>query len=354
MSLTKHIAFLAVGMVATLLGACSLLEVQPDSDEPMADYDAHVHQAMGTIEQVWEELNSGRGKGGGRIMADSVIDSLEGCGVMVLVDSSEVESGSSGGRVQAFKYPRLIVNYASFSCEVPGSIVREGTVTYQLVEGDHPSEKGSVVKFAFIDFKVTDLKSGLSTTYNGEKFITNLSGGSLRNLGHCFGGWRDVFNACVNSGDKSYVFSEQVDDCPMIQRIRARNFRVTFQDGRESVRNIAKLKVTYKLLLNNYRMFICGDTAVGGQQKVADWGVQPNGKTYYSVNLKPVVFETCFNFCKYTRGVNVRKVVNGRETTTLYGVDKQGKPMHNCLAHGRLTYYFTAEGDSVGTIVPYY
>ncbi len=348
------IRILVTGLLAAIVGACSLFETPSESkdDELLPNHEVYVDQAMNTVEQLWATLVDEKQISSGRIKADTVLgDSLEVCGIGVEFDSTNV-----GGRTSTFRLPKLIVNFNSFSCEVPGTIIREGTVTYQLIKGLQIGDKNSVVKFSFINFKVTDLTTNQSTTYNGDKIITNLSGGKLRKLGHCHQNYLDDIADYLHDDDGHEGHGDYDTDnctCRLVQSVRANDFRVTYGNGGEFVRNIAKLKVFYKLRFNNYRMYVFGDTAIDGHTKVADWGKQPNGKKYYNIHQEPLVYESCFRFCKFINGVKVKKVVNGRVVTTFFGVDRHGNPRHNCLAYGKLTYYIEPSGDSVGWIEPY-
>lgn len=351
----SYYGMLLVLMLVAFLGGCSLFDLPAvENQEPVPDHDVYVSQAMNTMDQIWAKLvDENQGVKGGRIQTDSVLgDSLEICGLEVVLDT--VSSSASGGRSKSFKLPKLVVEFNSLRCEVPGTIKREGTVIYELVEGDKIGDINSVVKFSFIDFKVTDLVTNKSTTFNGEKFIKNLSGGKLRKLGHCHGNYLDLIADYLHDDD-GHLGHGELDDacnCKLVQSVRSTNFNLKYGDGRETTKNIAKTKVFYKLRLNNYRMFVYGDTTVGGYNNVADWGTQPNGKTYYSVNEGPIVYQSCFNFCKFTKGKSVRYVNGGREITTIFGVDKWGKPSHNCFAYGLLNYYFE-DGDSIASVIPY-
>jgi hypothetical protein len=350
-----YIGILTAGLLAATVGACSLFETpdKAENDELLPNHEVYVDQAMNTVEQLWAEFVDKNQISNGRIRADSILgDSLEICGLGVEVDSTDV----SGRTSTFFSFPKLIVSFNSFSCEVPGTIIREGTVTYQLIEGDQIGDKNSVVKFSFIDFKVTDLTTNQSATYNGDKIITNLSGGKLKDLGHCHGNYLDDIADYLHDDDGHEGHGDYDTDncsCRLVQNVRASNFRITYGNGGEFVRNIAKTKVFFKLRFNNYRMYVFGDTTVGGHAKVGDWGVQPNGKTYFSIYEKPLVYESCYRRCKFINGVKIKKIVNGNEVTTFFGVNQNGNAQHNCSAYGQKTCVIDTNGDETCYIEPY-
>ncbi len=350
--------FLITIALLVLSGSCSMFEDQPEQtvDTDTSDTELFEHQAMNAVQQLWDQVaenGSIGGRLGGINSADSVVtDSLEVCGLGYELE----EQPQTGGRTKTSNLPKITVTFNSFRCEVPGSVLREGRITYEMLEGNNIGEKNSVSKFTFINFKVTELSTGKSITYNGEKIITNLSGGKLKNLGHCHGNYLDQIADYLHNdeGHDGHGYANDNCDCRLIQRVRSSNFRVTYDNGSELIRNTAKVKVFYKMIFNNYSMYVLPDTTVAGQTKVADWGTLPNGKQFFNIIEEPIVYQSCFRFCKYTEGTKVRKVIHGRETTTIFGVKQNGTEFPNCLAYGKLVYYFNSKGDSIANVIPYY
>ena len=59
---------------------------------------------------------------------------------------------------------------------------RTGTLTIDLINGNHWVDSGAVLKYTFTNFKVENTCTGKSITINGERFVTNVLGSNLYRL----------------------------------------------------------------------------------------------------------------------------------------------------------------------------
>lgn len=310
---------LPVAIIATLMFAsCSLFEKDSKNAETTEENSMEVYadQTQNAILKVWDKAMEASFEGGRSALDSITTDSLEEvCGLRAFMDKSKVR-------------PILTVNFGSFRCEY-SNIVREGQVTLELLVGTSLAQKNSVAKFSFINYRVTDTETGKYVLHNGVLLITNLSGGVLTNL---------------------------TENQPqLVHKTRSDNFHIFYSGSSgDIISNTARIKKFSKLGLgNNYEMIVYPDTTINGIADVADWGTLRNGKTFYHIITKPIYFESCSKRCRYIKGERVQKIIDGREVTTLFGVDKKGVKQHSCSAYGKLLYYHNSKGDSIGWVVKY-
>ncbi|NJN27504.1 MAG: hypothetical protein HC819_16780 [Cyclobacteriaceae bacterium] len=308
-TLLPQMLITAIFLVAT---SCNILDDEPKAEEyeSTSPYDVFAQQSQQELFDIWEkdtEPNSS-----GRIEESSSEDD-EFCDIpLVQVNWNNTRTV-------------LTVNFSNFRCEPP-EIVRNGGISLTLVSGESVEAKNSVVKVTYTNFTVTDTNTGKYVEYNGERFITNLSGGKFKYL--------------------------KKNDPPVVHKVRSYNFKINYNGTGEITENTARYKVLDKINhFAGYQMTIYPDTVINGMN-VADWGTLKNGKPYYHIIHEPIVYQSCARHCRYINGVRSKKVVGGRETFTVFGVTAQGEEFFNtCLSYGRLVYYFNSKGDSIATVI---
>ncbi len=300
------------------ISSCSLLEDEPKNDEKenFDQFDVYEQQAQNAVFDTWENMVANT-TGDGRLATDDSIDTTSFCEIPMTM--------------RRFNYNTklLIITFNSFRCEPP-NIVRTGSISLEQISGIDPFVKDAVVKITYQDFRITDELTGKYVEYNGERYITNLTGGRLKD--------------------------HTRRDPEIVHRVRSKNFRANYNGYGEVIKNTARLKVLdkiYDLGLGGYRMTIYGDTTIAGMNNVADWGTLQNGKTFYHIIQEPIIYQNCERYCRYVDGMRVRKVIDGRETFTEFGVARDGKEYFNtCLSYGKLVWYYD-NGDSIAAVIPH-
>lgn len=296
------------------LYSCTLFnhDTTPDEDDEKnpINMDAYANQAQQMLTEVWEQTTP---------IKSTITDTTA-----ITIETTEM--GPVSCKINHQPRPVITVNFGNFRSE-PYNIVRSGKISMTLTQGTHIAEKYSVAEFLYDNFTVTDLKTGQYIVYNGKRALTNLSGGVLTNL--------------------TYGQPE------LVQRVRAYNFHIYYSGSSgDIIENTARLKRMTKLgPALQYQMITTGDTTLQAYHHVADWGTLRNGKTYYHIIKEPIVYKSCGRACRYVDGLRIRKIIDGRETWTHFGVTKKGQPNPGCDAFGKLVYYFNAKGDSVATVV---
>ena len=200
----------------------------------------------------------------------------------------------------------LILTYTNeTSCN--GLRKRDGSITLALSPaGAKWSDAGVTLTMTFTNYKVTRISDNKSITFNGSAAITKLGSGTM-------------FGLAINDS--------------LQHKIRSNNMQVTFDNGTTRPWSVARKRTTTRTGLLAWTVSIAGDTTIGGNTKVAAWGTNRNGNTFYSTIPTPILWNTsCLS--GPMSGVRLIKGLD-RELTITYGVDSSG----NAVTSGCPLYY---------------
>jgi hypothetical protein len=236
---------------------------------------------------------------GGRTSASY---SSELCGVTI--DSSQIANKI------------LFYNFDGVTPCFSPSRTRSGQIKVQLIVGNTWKTAGSVLKFTFINFKVTKLSNNKSITFNGEKTLKNVNGIN----------WLTFL-----IGTSNFTFQE-----------RALNIQVSFSDGTQATWNTARV-TTWQYLQANatpgiphaYVKFTSnGDTLVNNSPNTDSWGVNRNGQPFVTNYVAPWESNSYCGFWRPTSG-SLKHMVAGIYNLTLdLGVDQSGNASTLSCAYG--------------------
>ena len=205
---------------------------------------------------------------------------------------------------------------------------RTGTITIDLLNAPKWVETNAVLRYTFTNFKVQDVCKGKSITLNGERYVTNVSGGNLVRLK--LGG--------INS---------------LVHKIRngANGLSVTFTDSSSSktaVWNAArKTEIKFDSLSNGFYYTVNGDSTLNGIQYTASWGNTRNGKAYTTVINNAIKSNTVCKLWRPTVGLTTHTVGNF-SFTTLFGLDANGSAVTSgCATHYKVSWQIGGGGSNI-------
>lgn len=195
--------------------------------------------------------------------------------------------------------PRTItITYSGDTC--PGARrVRTGSVVLTFTGGFRWAAAGSNFNITYNNLKVTRLADNKSIIINGNKTITNVTGGKLSNLASL----GTVTHTVTSSG-----------------------MSVTFDNGAQRTWKVARQRTfTYD---NGVVISVTGIGPAALGTGVAEWGTNRFGRDFKSAILQPMVVKQSCDF----------RLVSGQvqhtgffvTTTTTFGLDANGDPVTTC------------------------
>jgi hypothetical protein len=221
---------------------------------------------------------------------------------------------------------RIILTYNGHGSV--GCRKRTGTITIDLLNATRWVEPGAVLRYTFTNFKIEDTCKQKSIMFNGERFVTNVSGGNLFKL---------------RRGDKD----------KLVHKIRtgANGMQVTFVDSGVSKTanwNVAKLD-SIRFTADVFYFWVNGDTTINNIANTSSWGTTRNGKAYQTWISNTIKANTHCLFWRPTAGL-VNHNVGNVSSNVLYGLDAFGNAVAsgNCATHFKLSWQIgSASGNSL-------
>ena len=195
--------------------------------------------------------------------------------------------------------PRIItITYNGLNCI--GTRIRTGVVVISFSPNFRWAAAGSHYTVATQNLKITRVLDNKSITINGEKTITNVSGGKLRNLA--------------------------TRTTPIIHDVTSSGITVTFDDGTQRNWQIAKRRTfTYD---NGIVIAVSGMHSEGGINGIAEWGTNRAGHAFTSAILESLTVKQSCNF-RLVSG-KIQHTGPAVTTTTTFGLDVAGNPVTSC------------------------
>ncbi len=216
---------------------------------------------------------------------------------------------------------KITITYNGSNCL--GNRTRTGSIIISFAPNFRWVTAGSFYTVTMVNFKITRVSDGKSIVFNGEKKITNVSGGKLRNLA--------------------------TRTTPIVHEITSAGMTVTFDNGTQRSWQIAKRRTyTYD---NGIVFAVTGIAAQGGG--IAEWGINRSNYSFTNAILEPMTVKQSCNF-RLVSG-KAQHISNGRTVTATYGLDAAGVPVTSCPT-GPFYYkvvWTNAAGLSYTVIAPY-
>jgi hypothetical protein len=216
----------------------------------------------------------------------------------------------------------ITITYDGTNCW--GNRTRTGSIVISMAAGVHWLDIGASVTVTINNVKITRVRDGKSIILNGYKTITNVSGGSLKDL--------------ASLGNITHTISDSLS--------------VTFADNAVRVWQVSKQRVfTYN---NGIVWTTTGTHSDGTHQGISDWGTNRAGITFTCLITQPIVFRQDCDF-RLVSGQHTIYRSDNLTTTITYGLDASGNAT-GCPGSGN--YYLEVvwvapNGKSYPLILPY-
>jgi hypothetical protein len=252
---------------------------------------------------------SGFGKNGG-------IEAVSICGASI--DSSQQYAAT----------PTLYVNFDGTTICTNPTRIRSGQIKVELISGAKWTDAGAVLRVTHIDYKVKfPTLNNHFVTFNGTKFLTNVNGIN----------WVSIYlgSSTAKIRERSY------------------NMQVTFENGRTSSWNVARLSEWGIQNLNQVYAIVNADTTIGGK-RIDSWGLTRFGTNFSTEMIQAWKSGTACGWWKPTQGKYTSTTDDFRITTT-FGVDQNGNQMSSGCAYGvKLDWLVTANGKTGDAVFQYF
>jgi hypothetical protein len=219
--------------------------------------------------------------------------------------------------------PRSItITYNGTNCW--GNRTRTGTVVVSIAAGIHWRDVGAAVTVTVQDLKITRLRDSKSITINGFKTITNVSGGSLKDL--------------ASLGSITHTISDSIS--------------VLFSDSTTRSWQAAKQRIfTYD---NGIVLTTTGNHSDNFHTGIAEWGTNRFGIAFTTLITEPIVIRQDCDFRLVSGQAEILRSDNITSDIT-FGLDASGNAS-GCPGTGN--YYLEVvwvapNGKSYPIILPY-
>lgn len=222
----------------------------------------------------------------------------------------------------------------TYNGNVLGCRKRTGTITIELLNAARWVEPGAMLKIKYNNFKVENVCRNKSVTLNGEKFMTNVSGGNHFSLSR---GLSTTLNHKVRTGSAGLT--------------------ATFTDslGTKSANwNIArKTTITHTSSPSKFNYEVSGDTTINSKANTSSWGQTRFARSYQTTINQSIKANT---FCKLWKPISgsITHYQGTVSSTLLYGLNFSGNPVtgNDCAGFFKVTYTLPS-GSSVSKLIAY-
>jgi hypothetical protein len=213
---------------------------------------------------------------------------------------------------------------------------RTGTITIELVNGTRWVDVGAILKYTFINFKVENICTNRSIKINGERYVTNVSGGNLFKLR----------NGIITS---------------LKHKIRtgSTGLQATFTDSTSNaltaIWNIARLTtIEYDASNNRYYFNAAGDTTIYNKANTESWGTTRYGNSYQTVYSTSVKANTGCKLWRPTAGELIH-YVNNTTISVKYGLNILGNPVgaNDCAEYFKVNWLLANGTTGSSPLTPY-
>jgi hypothetical protein len=216
----------------------------------------------------------------------------------------------------------LTISYDGTNCW--GNRTRTGTVVISIAAGTHWMDQGAVVNVNIQNLKITRIRDSKTIILNGLRTITNVSGGSLKNL--------------ASLGSITHTISDSI--------------QITFADNLTRSWHSAKQRVfTYN---NGIVLTTTGTHSNGNNTGIAEWGTNRFGIDFTTIITQAVVIRQDCDFRIVSGQAQILRSDNLNSTIT-FGLDASGNAT-GCPGTGN--YYLqvafvASNGRTYPIILPY-
>lgn len=255
------------------------------------------------------------GQGQTAVNSINQVNGVSGAQGTLICDASITIDTSSNPRT-------LTITYDGTNCW--GNRTRTGTVVISIAAGIHWMDKGAVVTVNVQNLKITRIRDSKTIIINGLRTITNVSGGSLKNL--------------ASLGTITHTIADSM--------------QITFADNLTRSWHSAKQRVfTYN---NGIVLTTTGTHSDGTNSGIAEWGINRFGIAFTTIVTQAVVIRQDCDFRIVSGQLQILRSDNLTSTIT-FGLDATGNTT-GCPGAGNyyLQVAFTgSNGRTYPIILPY-
>lgn len=183
-----------------------------------------------------------------------------------------------------------------------GKRTRTGKIEIKKAVGTHWVQAGATVSYKYIDYTITNKKSGKSIVLNGKKTFKNVSGGTIWQLGQ-----PGIALTSIIHTIKGTMYTK-------------------FEDGTTRMWNISR-QIAYTGTPGQLIMTVDGMGTVGDYTKLVTWGTNRNNEEFFTQITQSVVHK---ELCEWDpiSGIKVHRVpAKSKSATITFGFDKDNLPI---------------------------
>jgi hypothetical protein len=223
---------------------------------------------------------------------------------------------------------RMTLTFNGANCA--NTHTRTGTIVVTMPRAQHWRDSGVVLTEAISNLRITRLSDNKSITINGNRSVTNVSGGR----------WEMVATGAISE---------------VVHHI-AGEMTVTFDDNTQRLWHVARRRVLSRIAgTTMLQIGVSGLRTANGVSGIAEWGINRYGNEFSTQILETLKMRSDCNFRLGAGKIQHNGV--GATTVVTYGLDSTGAAQ-GCPGPTGLYYfkavYTGANGNSVVIIRPYY
>ena len=297
---TKKLLFIsivAITFAVFLVGGCKKKDTTTNTNP------VNIASTADGIQQTQKTSDQSDAENGSNQAMDDCNSAMQGVSTTRSIQTTycNMTIDSSNG-----SHGTLVLTYNGNDCN--NLTNRTGTITVQLPYANGHvttwSTPGVTASLTFTNFKVTNLASNKSITYNGIHRVTNVNGGGLVQL---------------------YLGT------PIVNKVRAA-MQLTFSDSTTRSWNVATTRTLSSVAYSGIvKATTAGDTILAGHNHVAFWGVNRINESFtidMPTSFSYMVYGTT---CLYKPQTGVIVFYGVAHSLTLtYGVDANGNATTAC------------------------
>lgn len=202
--------------------------------------------------------------------------------------------------------------------------IREGKIKIERIGNTKWTDVGAKRKLTLIDLKITNVGKNKSLTLNGTREITNVNGGTIKDM---------------QTGQS------------IVHQIRGK-MNVLFDNNTSREWNVAR-KRTFSLDSNKViTAENVGDTSIGGNANVVFWGKNRTGEDFLTSTPTAIKANSTCGFDEPIAGV-VHHHKMDRNFNLTFGVDKDGNSISSGCAFGYKIEFKNRKGEDVKLVKEY-
>lgn len=202
---------------------------------------------------------------------------------------------------------------------------RSGEIIIQLTSGNHWKDAGANISVTYSTFKITNIFSQKSMTFDGTVNVTNQTGGR--------------------------VFI----DANVVHLATSTAFKITFDDGTQRTWNLSR-KRTFTNNAGELSVKEEGTGSADGNSNLISWGQNRKGDNFYTQISTPIIYNTMFSVkCpnNIMQGEKVH-ILNGSTLTVTFGLNISGNPVSgSACPTSYLVKWVNAAGQSRSVLITY-